>query len=340
MIERNQPKPRKWARRWWQAAFALALTTVIVVGMVPEASANALYLLTDGISTVVAGGRVSESRILLAGAEGGETDVVLESGKKVTIRHGDVEQYATSREGERVSELLEREDVNLGPLEMVRVDLSGEGILLEIAADFTYYETVAEAAAYQTVYETDYTLAKGETKVARQGANGHRDVTYEIIYADGALVSRQAVAVAESSAVNQVIKTGTLVKAAQEGDTIASVIENGDGSGYLIMKSGDSLHFKSSMNVKCTAYTTGESGVGTVTYTGTTVHVGVVAVDKNVIPLGSTMFITTSDGSYTYGMSHAEDTGVRGKKIDLYLNSLEECKQFGVRSSVAYFLDD
>ena len=340
MIEQMQPKSRKWTRRWWQAVFALLLTLVIVVGAAPEASANALYLLTDGISTVVTGGHVSESRILLTGAGSAEADVVLESGKKVTIRHGDVEQYATSREGERVSELLERESISVGPLEMVRVALSGEDIVLEIAADFTYYETVAEAAAYQTVYEPDYTLAKGESKVAQQGADGYQNVTYEITYADGELVSRQAVAVSESDAVNQIVKTGTLVKEAREGDTIASVVENDDGSGYLIMDSGDSLHFKSSMNVKCTAYTTGEPGVGTITYTGTTVHVGVVAVDKNVIPLGSTMFITALDGSYTYGMSHAEDTGVRGQKIDLYLNSIEECKQFGLRNSVAYFLDE
>ena len=339
MIEQHQPKRRNWERRWWQAAFALLLTTVLVVGAAPEASADALYLLTDGISTVVTGDRVSGDRILLTGAESGETDVALEGGRKVTLRRDGAERYATSREGERISELLEREGIVLGPLEMVRVDLSGEDIVLEIAADFTYYETVAEAAAFQTVYETDHTLAKGETKVVRQGVDGYRDVTYEIIYADGALVSRQAVAVAESSAVDQIVKTGTLVNEAREGDTIASVIENGDGSGYLIMQSGDSLHFSGSMNVKCTAYTTGEGGVGTITATGTTVQVGVVAVDKNVIPLGSTMFLTTLDGSYTYGMGHAEDTGVRGKSVDLYLNTLDECRQFGIRSSVAYFLD-
>ena len=85
----------------------------------PEASANALYLLTDGITAVVTGAeRVDDSRILLTGAAGAETDVVLESGKKVTIRHDEIEQYATSRSGERVSALLQREGVSVGPLEM------------------------------------------------------------------------------------------------------------------------------------------------------------------------------------------------------------------------------
>ena len=33
------------------------------------------------------------------------------------------------------------------------------------------------------------------------------------------------------------------------------------------------------------------------------------------------MFITS--GSYTYGMSHAEDTGVRGAKIDLFMDTYD-----------------
>ena len=114
-------------------------------------------------------------------------------------------------------------------------------------------------------------------------------------------------------------------------------MKNSDGSGYLLMQSGDALHFTGSMEVKCTAYTTGYDGVGTITATGTTVARGCVAVDKSVIPLGTTMFITS--GSHTYGMAHAEDTGVRGAKIDLYMDTYNECIQFGRRNSVAYFLD-
>lgn len=114
-------------------------------------------------------------------------------------------------------------------------------------------------------------------------------------------------------------------------------MKNSDGSGYLLMQSGDALHFTGSMEVKCTAYTTGYDGVGTITATGTTVARSCVAVDKSVIPLGTTMFITS--GSYTYGMAHAEDTGVRGAKIDLFMDTYDECIQFGRRNSVAYFLD-
>ncbi|MBQ7713818.1 MAG: G5 domain-containing protein, partial [Oscillospiraceae bacterium] len=282
---------------------------------------------------------VDAERIVAAGAAEGEADAALAGGEKVAIRQNGTERYATGRAGETVSALLRREGVSVGALERVYAERTDEGLVLEIASDFTYYETVAEAAAYTTVYQTDYTLPKGETAVERKGAAGTRDVTYEVIYADGELVSRQAVAEYDSTAVNEVVRTGTLVKEARAGDTIASVVTNADGSGYLLLKSGDSLHFTGSMAVKCTAYSAEQRTVGTRTATGTAVRVGVVAVDRSVIPLGTTMFVTTADGSYTYGMGYAEDTGVRGQNVDLYMNTIYECRQFGRRSSVVYFLD-
>ena len=350
MIEAKQRKAHPFVRRCWQAAFGLLLAAVLIFEISPELRANALYLITDGFSAVVADGAstvttagaepVDASRILLMSAEGGETDVKLEPRRKVTIRQGENVFYATSRTDESVSELLQREGIAVGPLEMVRVDLSAEdGILLEIASDFTYYEVAHEAAAYTTVYTTDHTLPKGETKVTRPGQSGARDVTYEVVYADGAFVSRQAVAEAGSTAVDEVVSVGTLVTEPEQGDAIASVIRNDDGSGYLILQSGDSLHFTHTMEVKCTAYTTGYDGVGTRTYTGTTVHTGVVAVDKSVIDLGSKMFIVTANGDFTYGMGVAEDTGVRGKVVDLFMDTYDECIQFGRRSSILYFLD-
>ena len=343
MIETKQGKAHRCVRRCWQAAFGLLLTAVLLFEASPELRANALYLLTDGISTVVAedgAERVDASRILLAGAEGGETDVRLEPERKVTIRQGGSVFYATSRENESVSELLQREGIAVGPLEMIRVDLSAEdGILLEIASDFTYSETARETAAYTTVYATDHTLPKGETKVTQAGQNGTREVTYEVVYADGAFVSRKAVDETNSTAVAETVSMGTLVKEAERGDTIASVIWDNNGGGYLILQSGDSLHFTHTMEVKCTAYTSGHDGVGTRTYTGTTVHTGVVAVDKSVIGLGSRMFITTANGDFTYGMGVAEDTGVRGKVVDLFMETYDECIQFGRRNSILYFLD-
>ena len=53
-----------------------------------------------------------------------------------------------------------------------------------------------------------------------------------------------------------------------------------------------------------------------------------VSVDPNVIPLGSKVYI---DG---YGYAIASDTGgaIKGNKIDLYMNSLQDCYAFGRQS--------
>ena len=118
---------------------------------------------------------------------------------------------------------------------------------------------------------------------------------------------------------------------------LVSVNKNADGSGTLVFQSGVTMPFSSTKTMTATAYTAGHDGVGTRTATGTTVRVGTVAVDKNIIPLGTRMFIITNDG-IVYGAAVAEDTGVRGNKIDLYHDTYQQCINFGRRSCTVYIL--
>lgn len=41
-----------------------------------------------------------------------------------------------------------------------------------------------------------------------------------------------------------------------------------------------------------------------------------------------------------YGLTKAEDTGMKGQKIDLYLESYQQCIQFGRRSATVYLLEN
>ena len=120
-------------------------------------------------------------------------------------------------------------------------------------------------------------------------------------------------------------------------DTLVDVQKNDDGSGYLFFQSGRVVKFKSIKNMTATAYNKDEPKVGTITATGTTVHKGVVAVDKRVIPLGTKMYIVAK--GYEYGYSVAEDTGVFGNVIDLYFESYRGMVNFGRRSCTAYILE-
>ena len=135
-----------------------------------------------------------------------------------------------------------------------------------------------------------------------------------------------------------IIEKGTRANFANNGDEVSAINTNADGSGTITLDNGQTLTFSSSRTMKGTAYTTGGK-VGTRTASGTQVRVGVVAVDRSVMPLGTKVYVVSNDGSYVYGFAVAEDTGVRGNIIDLYMDTYNECIQFGVRDCTVYILD-
>jgi len=73
---------------------------------------------------------------------------------------------------------------------------------------------------------------------------------------------------------------------------------------------------------------TAESVPG-VTAKGTLTHEGIVAADPNVLPLGSLIRVTGA-GPYS-GIYTVTDTGpkVQGRHIDIYMDNVDEAKQFG-----------
>lgn len=328
------------ARPMRLAVFFLAFTAVMAFNSLPDVRAQALYLITDGKTSAVLDDTttVTDERIIVTGTYNAGPEAVLTAGEKVTVFHGEGVDYATARSGESVRSLLSRLKINMSPLEMAVVDISGEEITIKIASDFVYYETAREAVAHTTIYTPAHDRPKGEIEVVQEGIDGTRDVVYEVVYADGQRVSRQAVSESNNTSVTELAYRGTLVSEVQPGDTILSVVHEGNG-GYLKMRSGDSVHFTDAMSVTCTAYTAGVGRVDSVTATGTTARVGVVAVDKRVIPLGTKLFVVGSSG-YSYGYAVAEDTGVRGAAVDVYFDTLEECLSFGrQKNSTVYLLD-
>lgn len=322
-----------------QALFFLLFTAVMMVNVVPELRASALDLLdgSDAPAAVLAS-PVDESRIMRMGF--GEEEPLYVPGQKATIVHGGEITYATTRENEDLTTLLLRSGVEVGVLEIVRVTHEDGGVRFDIASDFVLFETETFSIPYSSSTEVNYRVPKGETQLARAGEEGTREVVYEIVYADGQLVSRQAVYEGVTKEpVDELIYTGTLVKSTTRDDRIAQVITEEDGSGYLLLTSGDSMHFTGTKKVTCTAYTANVGKVGTITATGTRVHEGVLAVDKRVIPLGTKMFVVGSSG-YSYGYGVAEDTGVLGAWVDCYMDTYRACMNFGLqRNSTVYILD-
>lgn len=330
-----------WARRT-MAAFVLA--TLLCAGAAATNWAGALYILTgaDDSAIILDGTGTApdfSSQMVDVSTGSGGCDITLTAGQSVTVRSGEGTVSAVSRK-ETISSLLSRLRVIPGPLDMVGVDVSGETVVITVASDLTYYDEVKEAVSCETVRVANPDLPQGTEQVVQEGSDGYRTSIYEVVWSNGQEISRQFVEELDSTAVDRIVEYGTAVKAqtVSGSDPLVSVNKNADGSGTLVFQSGATLNFSNAKTMTATAYTSGHDGVGTRTASGTTVQVGTVAVDKSVIPLGTRMFIVTSDG-IVYGMAVAEDTGVRGNKVDLYYDTYQQCINFGRRSCTVYILE-
>ena len=339
----------------------LCLFAAAVTGLSATGWADSIYLITgtEDEGTIILDPDQKtppdlSSKLLYVSSGAKGYDLTLQEDTTVTVRHEGTAVTVQSHK-ESISSILSRLHVAPSPLEMVGVKVSESGVDLNVASDLTYYDYVTENVSFSTQRVANPDMPQGEEKVVQKGADGVRSSVYEVVWSNGAQLSRQFVEELDTTAVDKIVEYGTakpkpkpsetkqdpdsiLAEHGETGGGIANVSENADGSGTLTLKDGTVLNYSGVRSMTATAYTTGHGGVGTRTASGTAVHVGSVAVDKSVIPLGTRMYIVAG-GNVVYGLAVAEDTGVKGSKIDLYYDTYEECIQFGRRSCTVYILE-
>lgn len=322
----------------WHCLTLMLLLAVTISGA--TGWARALYLFSDGTGSAAAleGDHPGIESVLL-NLETGKSgeNAMLTEGTMVTVRRSGASITATAK-AESVKHFLKRMDIIPGPLEMVGIELMENSVTLTISDHLTVYERVTETAPYETVYRNSLDLPLGEEQVVRPGMNGQHTAIYEQTWVSGELVTSQYVQEISTTSVDEIVERGTAITEVADGDYVTDVTTYGDGSGYLTFASGGTMKFTKALTMTATAYTAGEPGVDYTTATGTFVRRGVVAVDKRVIPLGSDVYVMAK--GLEYGLSQAEDTGVRGQKIDLYMDTYNECIQFGRRSATVYLLEE
>lgn len=326
------------------AVAAVPALSVLALSLAPHPTdndASAMYVVTDDayvhVDDLTADVFLTDSSAELVSRKDGN-DLLLSAGQDVTVTYQDAATSAVSRE-ETVSQLLSRLGIQPSPLEMVSVAFLDSGVEINISSELVFYEHVSTVTEHEVVYQYNNQKPDWYENVIQEGSDGEYSETYEIIYQDGVETARQLIDVVDTQPVPAIIEKGTIANFANNSDPVASINTNDDGSGTITLENGQVLTFSEARTMKGTAYTAGEGKVGTITATGTTVRLGVVAVDRKVLPLGTKVYVVSNDGQYTYGFAIAEDTGVRGNMIDLYMNTYNDCIQFGVRDCTVYVLD-
>lgn len=95
------------------------------------------------------------------------------------------------------------------------------------------------------------------------------------------------------------------------------------------------VRYKAKMIMEATAYLPTDGGGSGITATGARAAHGIAAVDPDVIPLGTRLYVPG------YGFALAADTGgaINGYIIDLCMESYNEAIQFGRRDVTVYILE-
>lgn len=299
----------------------------------------------------------------------GMSEITIQRKQTVDIVYGN-ETYTVTTYGETVEELLGRLELEIGENSTVSAALTDEtydGMTITVTQSIAARETYTVTVAYETQYCFDASLPSGSQIVLTEGSNGQIQYTDAVQYVNGYEVSRTTVErTVLSEPVDALVAIGAGVELPDyvqytklesvdttektdepEEDTTQMVAESADVCGelviaddYIITEDGEVLTYTDTMQVVATAYHSSDPGCDNTTSTGTTVRVGVVAVDPTMIPYGTRMFIVTNDGQYIYGIAVAEDCGgsIKGNRIDLYFDSVSECWNFGIREATIYFL--
>lgn len=199
----------------------------------------------------------------------------------------------------------------------------------------TYQEIQStQEIPYSVVRQDSNTLYRGSTQVKNEGVNGSKNVVSRQKLVNGEVVSTEVVreeVLVEP--VDQVVLQGTKPKPSSVATSIAVTPQ-----GTLVDGSGNAVRYSKKIVGSCTAYTGGG-----ITSTGKAAAVGRVAVNPNVIPYGTRLYICSPDGSLVYGYAIASDTGgalMSGRVLcDLYMDTYGECMNFGRRPMAVYVLE-
>lgn len=244
--------------------------------------------------------------------------------------NGVVKTYKTSCK--TVKELLSDLKIKFDDDDIVIPDLDtelkSEGKISIIKVDVKVIEKEVEAP-FKTIKKKNKELSHKQSKILIQGVNGKNKVKCKESYAGDKLIKEE------------VIHVETLVKPIdqvfEEGTKDVFTNDRGDFTARKAIKMVATAY---EAGPRSTGKRPGDKGYG-ITASGARAKRGTVAVDPRVIPLGTKLYVKSlTPGVPDYGFAIAQDTGgaIKGNKIDLFMDTVWECLQFGRRPVMVYIL--
>lgn len=253
---------------------------------------------------------------------------------------GETAEYLTTKK--TVSEILTELDLAVKETDIFEPAFDSvveSGSSIKVIKTSEEVVEVEESIPFKSVQKINKNLKSGESRIAQEGQDGTKVLSYKVSYEDGIEVNRELVGENITSAsVDEVKEIGPTKPI--DNYTIAM-------AGSVTASRGASLTYSRVLICNASAYdlsgcgkSPSDKGYG-ITSTGMKAQKGVIAVDPSVIPYGTKLYIEAVDGSWTYGYAIAGDTGsaIRGNKIDLFFSSNAEAVNFGRRQAKVYVLN-
>lgn len=231
-----------------------------------------------------------------------------------------------------VSDMLKEENIKIGAMDKINTSVTQEikkDMNIGITRVTQKLETISEVIPFDTKKEVKQSLKHGETDVVTDGANGRKEIVVKTVFENGKQVSKERV---EEKVVCRPVRKIVAIGPEKPKEVVLTA-----------SRGGRVMSYKKVMSMVSTAYSHAPYdplGGGSITASGMRVKrdangTSTVAVDPNVIPLGTKLYV---EG---YGYAIAADTGgaIKGNKIDLYFSPGTDFKAWGRKTIKVYVLN-
>ncbi|HHV61302.1 MAG TPA: DUF348 domain-containing protein [Firmicutes bacterium] len=252
------------------------------------------------------------------------TVIVVKRAVSLTVA-ADKKTWKVKTSRETVGDVLRELGLAIGPKDKVSHDLAArvtDGMAIRIIRVTEKRQVKQVKIPFKEEVRKDRNMDRGRTRVLVEGKEGLKEQEILVTYEDGRPVSQKVVSErVVSKPVNRVVAVGVRKPL------------------RTLTTSRGTYRYRDSRLMLATAYEPGPASCGKYadgyTSIGLKAQYGIAAVDPDVIPLRTRLYI---EG---YGPAIAGDTGsaIQGNRIDLCFNTLEEALRFGRRRVRVYILE-